>query len=89
MVMSFASQMKGLKFAPRNLSRSEAGRLLSIGTSDANVIRALISTCLQGSFLDASNHCIHVGQLLAEGRRRSPPGSPVSSANKTRRHDMT
>ena len=32
--------------------------------------------------------CWEVRQLLAEGRR-FPPGSPVSSANKTDRHDMT
>ena len=32
--------------------------------------------------------CWEVRQLIAEGRR-FPPGAPVSSANKTYRHDMT
>ena len=32
--------------------------------------------------------CWEVRRLLAEGRR-FPPGPPVSSANKTDRHDMT
>ena len=32
--------------------------------------------------------CWEVRQLLAEGRR-FPPGTPVSSANKTDRGDMT
>ena len=32
--------------------------------------------------------CWEVRQLLAEGRR-FPPGTPVSSANKIDRHDVT
>ena len=87
----FLELVDGMRFESRcDLAQSGAGRLLSIGALVANVIR---TPCL---LLHASNQYIHVSmyvcwevcQLLAEGQR-FPPSTPVSSANKIDRHDMT
>ena len=72
--------------------QSEAGRLLSIVASVVNVIRestVLIITCLQPLHTYVYMYaCWEIRQLLAEGWR-FPFGTPVSTAIKTDRHDMT
>ena len=88
-VMSLASQVEGQRFELRcDLGRSEAGRLLSIGSSVANVIRA---PCLLLPCLQPLHTCKHVGILGSTSLtcRRFPLITPVSSANKTDSHDMT